>query len=187
MEETNKEVTTGNPTDITDSNNAEENKEESNNEVTVTETPVSHISTDLTQATSYDALEQMVADAQALNGDMAGLKQTLNQAEIAQGTQNYANSDAQIRADFDQVILDAQDKLVLNILDSEVTSAKQAILDAQAKLNGTQKLKEAKAGTIKAVSDLANMIQEQKQASIDQISAAQTLSQALLLGQLLKA
>lgn len=155
MEETNKEVTTGNPTDTTDSNNAEENKEESNNEVTVTETPVSHISTDLTQATSYDALEQMVADAQALNGDMAGLKQTLNQVEIAQGTQNYADSDAQIRADFDQVILDAQDKLVLNILDSEVTSAKQAILDAQAKLNGIQKLKEAKAGAIKAVSDLA--------------------------------
>lgn len=178
MEETNKEVTTGNPTDTTDSNNAEENKEESNNEVTVPETPVSHISTDLTQATSYDALEQMVADAQALNGDMAGLKQTLNQAEIAQGTQNHADSDAQIRADFDQVILDAQDKLVLNILDSEVTSAKQAILDAQAKLNGIQKLKEAKAGAIKAVSDLANMIQEQKQASIDQISAAQTLSQA---------
>lgn len=124
--------------------------------------------------------------ATGLDNDMSGLKNSVSDVDATKNGENYTNASEAAKKAYDEAVSNAQailDKAGNNATSDEIAAAKKAVEDAQAGLDGTTNLSNAKADAKAAIDKLENLNDAQKAgfiADVDAASSQQLVEQAVV-------
>lgn len=135
------------------------------------------------QSDDLNQIQQIVAEAKALNRAMNQLSQEITGNEgRTKGSTNYVNADTQVKRVYDEAVDKAKEALNKatgqNLTAEEVIKLNDAVTAAKQALNGEERLNNRKSEALQRLDQLTHLNNAQRQLAIQQINNAETLNKA---------